>query len=81
MSWSINKVYRNVEEAKLGLAAYAHLPPPIRAYIEIGLSGIVSKDAPVIIEGSGHLCYGGVGGGNYQETTCQLKVKPLEYSS
>jgi hypothetical protein len=80
MSWSISGVYRNVEHASSRIAAKQDLPQPIKEYIMIGLDGITDKEVAILIDGHGHLCYTGAGGGNYEQTTAKLEVRPLVFA-
>jgi len=80
MSWSIQGVYRDVSHAVLAISKQENIPHSMKEYIITGLRGITSKDSPVSINGHGHLCYIGEGGGNYEVTSAQLEIKPLVFA-
>lgn len=80
MSWNIEGFYRNVAHAQDCVEKNTQLPPTIKSYIQTGLAGITSADAPISIKGFGHLCYTGSGGGNYEVTSATLEVKPVVFA-
>lgn len=75
MSWSFQATYQGVEHAKAGVAADRYMPQAIKDYITFGLEHIKDKSCIIRIEGNGHLCSGP---GEYEVTSVQLKVQPLE---
>jgi hypothetical protein len=81
MRWSKQGLYRIAKHAAVDVETDPNLPKAIKEYILLGLSGIMDREAPVSIDGSGHLCYAGAGGGNYvnELTSAKLQVKPLQF--
>jgi hypothetical protein len=78
VSWSIDKIYKDVQVAKDAMVIEKYIPRAIVEYIKDGLEGLGELNKPVLVKGSGHVC---TGEGSFQTTSCNLEVRPLEVTS